>query len=129
MLNKRLLQFRAPKASEPLCSGSELKLEQEQRIDLAHFHTVVTIIATHPRALLFGASADIALACTATINGREYEKQQLIVTRQDIGKTLFCAGFPCVTLISLDEKSGTVRMTLSEIVEPCEPGTCPWGDD
>ena len=92
-------------------------------------HTVVTLILTHPKVMFFGPSKDIALNVTATINGHEYDRQQFVFSREDIGKTLFCAGFPCVTLIGLDQTSGAVTMTLSEIVEPCEPGNCPWGND
>jgi len=127
--SKRMLQFQPPKPGEPLCSGPELMLGQSQRIDLAHFHTVVTVTLSHPRALLFGESKDMALACVATINGREYDRQQFVITRDDLGNTLFCAGFPCVTITGLDEESGTVMLTHSEIVELCEPGTCPWGDN
>ena len=127
--NKRMLQFQEPKIGEPLCSGQEFSLAQGQRMDLAHFHTVVTVILSHPRALIFGQSADTALACTVTINGREYDRQQFVITRDDIGKTLFCAGFPCVTVTGMDEENGRVMLTHSEIVVPCEPGTCPWGDE
>jgi hypothetical protein len=127
--SKRMLQFQEPKPGEPLCSGPELTLAQGQRIDLAHFHTVVTVVLGHPRALLFGASPDVALACSVTINGREYDRQQFVINRDHLGKTLFCAGFPCVTVTGMDEQTGTVMLTHSEIVELCQPGTCPWGED
>jgi hypothetical protein len=64
-----------------------------------------------------------------TINGKEYERQQFVIVRNDIGKTLFCAGFPCLTVTDLDEENGTAMVAFSEIVVPCESGTCPWGDD
>ena len=136
MLNKRLLQLKSPKASEPVCSGVQVRMSLDSRIDLAHFHTVVTIVSDRlkTKGFFFASSSssgleDVAITCSATINGREYDKQQFVVTREDIGKTLFCAGFPCVTIISYDKPEGVITMTLSEIVEPCEPGNCPWGDD
>jgi hypothetical protein len=129
MLNKHMLQFDPPKTGEPLCSGRECTLVQDQRIDMAHFHTVVTVVLSHPRAILFGASSDVCLNCSVTINGKEYDRQQFVITRDDIGSTLFCAGFPCITVTGMDEENGTVMVTYSEIVEPCEPGTCPWGAD
>ena len=127
--NKRLLQFKEPKQGEPLCSGPELTIAQGGRIDLAHFHAIVTIVLSHPRGLFMGESKDLALACTATINGKEYDRQQFVIKRDDIGKTLFCAGFPCATVTGIDEDNGSVMLTYSEIVEPCQPGTCPWGDE
>jgi hypothetical protein len=127
--NKRMLQFQAPKSGEPLCSGRECTLQQGERIDMAHFHTVVTVTLGHPRALIFGASGEIAIGCSVTINGKEYDRQQFVITRDDIGSTLFCAGFPCITVTGLDEENSTLMVTFSEIVEPCEPGTCPWGGD
>jgi hypothetical protein len=127
--SKSMLQFLEPKPGEPICSGPELTLAQGQRIDLAHFHTVVTVILSRPRALIFTESTDTSLACAVTINGREYDRQQFVITRDDIGKTLFCAGFPCVTVTGMDEQANTVMLTQSEIVELCEPGTCPWGED
>jgi len=125
--SKRMLQFQEPKNGEPLCSGPECTLRQGQRTDMAHFHTVVTVVLSRPRSFL-SETQEIALGCTATINGKEYDRQQFVVTRDDIGKTLFCAGFPCVTVTGMDEAEGSVMLTYSEIVEPCEPGTCPWGD-
>jgi len=126
--NKRILQFQAPKPGEPLCSGPELTMAVGQRLDLAHFHTIVTIMLGHPRGLIFGETRQISLACTVTINGREYDRQQFVISRDDIGKTLFCAGFPCITVTGVDQASGSIIATHSEIVVPCEPGTCPWGD-
>jgi hypothetical protein len=126
---KSMLQFLEPKPGEPLCSGPELTLTQGQRIDMAHFHTVVTVVLSRPRAMIFTESTETALACTVTINGREYDKQQFVITRDDIGKTLFCAGFPCVTVTGMDEQAATVMLTHSEIVDLCQPGTCPWGED
>jgi hypothetical protein len=127
--HKSILQFQEPKHGEPLCSGPELTLNLGQRIDLAHFHTVVTVTFGQPRGLLSLGSTGVQLACIATINGREYDRQNFAVSRDEIGKTLFCAGFPCVTVTGMDEENGTVMLTQSEIVELCEPGTCPWGED
>jgi hypothetical protein len=136
MLSKRLLQLKSPKASEPVCSGDQVRMSVDSRIDLAHFHTVVTIFSDRVKSKAFffssGSSSgqeDVALTVSATINGREYDKQTFVISRDEIGKTLFCAGFPCVTIISYDKAEGVITMTLSEIVEPCEPGSCPWGDD
>jgi hypothetical protein len=127
--NKRILQFQAPKLGEPLCSGPELTMSLNQRLDLAHFHTVVTILYGRQRGKLFGESKDTSINCAVTINGKEYDRQQFVITRDDIGKTLFCAGFPCITVTGVDEENGSIIVTHSEIVVPCEPGTCPWGND
>jgi len=122
-----MLQFHAPEPAEPICSGPELTLAHGQRIDLAHFHTVVTVTVNRPRPAIFGESADMALACSVAIYGREYDRQQFAITRDDIGSTLFCAGFPCVTVTGMDD--GTVMLTHSEIVDLCEAGGCPCSDD
>jgi len=96
---------------------------------MAHFHTVVTAVLGRARGTFFGESKEMALACAATINGKEYDRQQFVITQDDIGKTLFCAGFPCLTVTGIDETNKSVIVTYSEIVELCEPGTCPWGDN
>jgi hypothetical protein len=62
-----------------------------------------------------------------TIYGREYDREQFAITRDDIGNTLFCAGFPCLTVTGMDD--GTVLVTHSEIVELCEPGSCAWSQE
>jgi hypothetical protein len=90
---------------------------------------VVTVTVGRPRALPFVESREISLGCAATINGKEYDRQQFVITKDDIGKTLFCAGFPCLTVTGLDQGNSSVMVAHSEIVELCEPGTCPWGND
>lgn len=126
---KKILQLQPPKADEPMCSGFELTMARNERLDLAHFHTVVTIKNTRARQWLMPlASSDtLSLDCSVTINGRQYENQQFEVRRDDIGKTLFCAGFPCITITGVDSESGKVTVTMSEIVVQCAPDSCPWG--
>jgi len=126
---KHLLQFHAPKAGEPLCSGPEVTLTLGQRIDLAHFHTIVTVQLERPRVWMFAASLRPALNCTVTISGKVYESRTFPIVADDLGKTLFCAGFPCLSLTGLEASDNAVMVVLSEIVDPCEPNTCPWGND
>lgn len=126
---KKILQLQPPKPDEPICSGFELTMARNERLDLAHFHTVVTIKNVRPRGGWLAAiapSEGTSLDCTVTINGRQYENQQFDVKRDDIGKTLFCAGFPCITITGVDETTGQVTVTMSEIVVQCDPDNCPW---
>ena len=87
---------------------------------MAHFHTVVTIKNARPRNWLGSMShpgLNMALDCAVSINGKQYEQQQFTVSPDEIGKTLFCAGFPCITITGVDVDSGEITVTLSEIVD------------
>ncbi|MBX3151843.1 hypothetical protein KF728_16925 [Candidatus Obscuribacterales bacterium] len=123
---RKILQLQLPKPGEPLCSGMEFTTERGQHLYLSHYHTVVTVKNVRPRGW-FG-SATLALDCTVTINGRQYETQQFDIGPDDLGKTLFCAGFPCLTITGLDPDRGEITITQSEIVESCDPDSCPWTD-
>ncbi|MBK8219601.1 MAG: hypothetical protein IPK73_01135 [Candidatus Obscuribacter sp.] len=122
---RKILQLQEPEPGEPLCSGIELTAFLGQRLDMAHYHTVVTVRNNRARAWFSTSNQDNTLDCAVTINGREYETQQFNIKTEDIGKTLFCAGFPCLTITGLDTETGAVTVTLSEIVEPCGPESCP----
>ncbi len=128
--SKSMLQFLEPKPGEPICSGPELTLAQGQRIDLAHFHTVVTVTLSRPRAMIFTESTDTSLACAVTINGREYDRQQFVITRDDIGQNSVLCRLPCVTVTGMDEASQYGRCSLNQRSwNSARPGTCPWGED
>ncbi|MCA9800857.1 MAG: hypothetical protein KC777_02665 [Cyanobacteria bacterium HKST-UBA02] len=124
MTARKILQLLVPEPGEPLCSGQEFVACCGQHVYLSHYHTVVTVKNVKPRAFFGGAP--MALACSVAISGRTYESQQFDITHDDIGKTLFCAGFPCLTITGVDEEAGEVTFTISEIVEPCDPDSCPW---
>lgn len=124
---RKILQLHWPKPGEPLCSGAEFVTSRGEHLYLSHFHTVVTVKNVRPRSW-FGSNAALALECTVTINGHNYETQQFALTDDDLGKTLFCAGFPCLTITGLSPDRGEVTVTISEIVEPCDPESCPWMD-
>ncbi|MBX9573313.1 MAG: hypothetical protein K2X77_30720 [Candidatus Obscuribacterales bacterium] len=127
MLSKKILQFAEPKRGEPICSGMELSTSQGQQLNLAHFHTVVSVKTSKPRNWFGGNCKGVALDCKVMINGRQYENQTFEVHGSDIGKTLFCAGFPCLTVTGFDEENEGVIITLSEIVDQCDPNCPPWG--
>ncbi len=122
---RKILQLLLPEPGEPFCSGQEFVATRGQHLYLSHFRTVVTVKNVKPRGL-FASPSSVALECTVTINGRDYESQQFCLCQDDIGKTLFCAGFPCLSITGLQEDIGEVTMTISEIVEPCDPDSCPW---
>ncbi len=125
MPSRKILQLRLPAQGEPLCSGREFITGRGQHLYLSHYHTVVTVKNVRPRSW-FGNGASLAIDCTVTINGQQYENQQIALTEEDLGKTLFCAGFPCLTITGLSPDIGDVTVTISEIVEPCDPESCPW---
>lgn len=117
---KKILQLQEPDSGEPICSGSELTIGKANSLAMAHFHTVVTIKNARPRNWLgaLGPTAPaLALDCAVAINGKQYEQQQFTVSPDEIGKTLFCAGFPCITITGVDVDSGEITVTLSEIVD------------
>lgn len=126
-LSKKILQFEAPEGGEPICSGPELNLEKSGSIFLSHYRTVVSVANSTARSKnWFAARTEaVALDCSVMINGVPYENQRFEISADDIGKTLFCAGFPCITVTGLDEETGTATVTLSEIVELCDPESCP----
>lgn len=123
---RKILQLQLPKPGEPLCSGMEFTTARGQHLYLSHYHTVVTVKNVRPRSWF--ETKDLALDCTVTINGRQYESQQFSVGPDDLGKTLFCAGFPCLTITGMAPDLGDITVTLSEIVEACDPESCPWMD-
>ncbi len=126
-MSKKILQLQLPQLGEPLCSGFEMIMGREQHIYLSHFHTIVTVKNVRPRTWPFGAQTDrLAIECTVTINGSRYETQTFELDDEALGKTLFCAGFPCLTITGLGRDLGDVTVTLSEIVQPCDPESCPW---
>ena len=124
--NKKILQFQEPQRGEPICSGMEMSSGQGQKLDLAHFHTVVSVTTSKPKSWFGGRCKGVALDCKVSINGRQYENQTFEVHFHDIGKTLFCAGFPCLTVTGFDEENEAVIFTLSEIVDRCDPNCPPW---
>lgn len=126
MLSKKILQFQEPQRGEPICSGMELSTSIGQALDLAHFHTVVSVKTAKPKTWFGSNCKGVALDCTVNINGRQYEHQVFEVHGNDIGKTLFCAGFPCLTVTGFDEDNQGLIVTLSEIVQQCDPNTPPW---
>ncbi len=121
-MSRKILQLQLPDAGEPLCSGTEFIMARGQNLYLSHFRTIVTVRNVRPR-LWFGNAA-LALECTVTINGTEYETQQFLLGHDELGKTLFCAGFPCLTITGLGEDLGDVTVTISEIVQPCDGDNC-----
>jgi len=123
---RKILQLQLPKPGEPLCSGPEFVTTRGHAMYLSHYHTVVTVKNVRPRSW-FG-SACLALECSVTINGHNYETQQFTIGEDDLGKTLFCAGFPCLTVTGLAPDLGDITVTISEIVEMCDPEFCPWGE-
>lgn len=127
-LSKKILQFEAPAGGEPICSGPEFNLEKNGSIFLSHFRTVVAVsnVRGKGKNAWFGGRSDaLSLDCSVTINGQRYESQRFELSTDDIGKTLFCAGFPCITVTGLDDESHTVTVTISEIVDLCDPDSCP----
>lgn len=124
-LSKKILQFEAPEGGEPICSGPELNLEKSGSIFLSHFRTVVSVSNARSKAWFGSRPESVNLDCAVMINGVHYENQRFEVCADDIGKTLFCAGFPCITVTGLDAETGTATVTLSEIVELCDPDSCP----
>ncbi len=124
---KKILQLQLPQPGEPLCSGMEIIMGREQHIYLSHFHTIVTVKNARPWTMPFASPGSrLAIECTVTINGSRYETQTFELAEESLGKTLFCAGFPCLTITGLSKDIGDVTVTISEIVQPCDPESCPW---
>lgn len=123
---KKILQLCEPDPGEPLCSGAELTLAKGETLAMAHFHTVVRIKNSRARSWLqsLSTTSGLTLDCSVSINGKQYEQQLFSVTPGKIGLTLFCAGFPCITITGVDEENEQITFTISEIVVICEPGKC-----
>lgn len=126
MISKKILQLLPPGRGEPLCSGVEVTAQNGERLDLSHFRTVVTVKNGRAKGWFGAPSGGMALDCKVSIHGEEFETQQISIGPEDIGKTLFCAGTPILSITGLNPDDGEVVMTLSEVVEPCAPGTCRW---
>lgn len=117
MWQRHILQLKEPEESEPLCSGLELTIARREQIEIRHFHTQVLVRNLKPRQWAFAPTFRARLLCQVTIFGQVFSSDDFSLTSNDIGLTLFCAGFPCLSITGLDEVSGAVTVTCSEIVE------------
>ena len=127
MQNRKILQLRAPESGEPLCSGPEISVPLGQQIQIRYFHAVLSV--KNGRAnTWYSLMKDKARGLEVSVRtfGQNLESHQVAIDPSDIGKTLFCVGYPCLSITGLDTESGTVTVTLSEIVELCGEGEpCP----
>ena len=121
---RKILQLQVPQPGAPLCSGMEFVLTRGQQLVLRHFHTLVTVKNVRASSWFSDVNAK-ALDCSMTIDMNPFESQQFVLSQDDLGKTLFCAGFPCLTITGLSEDLDTVTVTISEIVQPwCNGAPC-----
>jgi hypothetical protein len=117
MWQRHILQLKEPEECEPLCSGLELTIARREQLELRHFHAQVVVRNRKPGQWLFAPTFRAALHCQVIIFGQVFSSDEFSLTGNDIGSTLFCAGFPCLSITGLDEVSGAVTVTCAEIVE------------
>ncbi|MBX9939645.1 MAG: hypothetical protein K2Y32_10345 [Candidatus Obscuribacterales bacterium] len=123
MQNRKILQLRSPESGEPLCSGVELSVALGQHVQIRYFHAVISIKNGRANSW-YSLMRDNSRALEVSVRtfGQNLESHQVAIDPSDIGKTLFCVGYPCLSITGLDTESGTLTVTLSEIVELCGDG-------
>ena len=103
-----------PSDCEPICSGVEIRLDTCQTIVLRHYHASVIISFGLSKPCRYFRTSELTVACELKVDGKSLAKDKFWTGKAAIGKTLFCAGFPCLTVTGHENDS--VIVTLSEIV-------------
>ena len=109
-----MFSFKLPAGNEPVCSGVELWTEPGETLVLTHFHASITICFKESQPCPFFRAGEFYFACEIKVDGTSLGKDRIWLGKEPIGKTLFCSGFPCLTVTGLED--GRVIVTLAEIV-------------
>lgn len=109
-----LFILKEPFKCEPICSGIELRLDIDQTLVLRHYHASIIISFGLSKPCRYFRTRELTLACELKVDGKSLVKDKFWTGKDTIGMTLFCAGFPCLTVTGHEDDS--VIVTLSEIV-------------